>query len=255
MQGIVLTSCTSIDTMLSSIRNNHIPLLKVVTGWGYHWDDASRNEVCATMPEVLVRTVSGDGTSGAPALDPGAVVAELRPWCDARGDIWLELGNEPNAYDPSDDAAWNFQHWFSETATAVRQSFPQARIVTPGLTPDRQTEWWAICQGAFEQADVIGFHAYAHYDFDDTGQLSRARSDLALFYPAQSWLLTECGIHDPNTPPEVKAQRYAALHAKLPPKVIAACFYHYCDDPMDADQAAYALPPEALPYLYAGGTL
>jgi hypothetical protein len=68
-------------------------------------------------------------------------------------------------------------------------------------------------------------------------------------------MLTECGIHDPNTPPETKATRYAALHAKLPSQVAAVCWYHTCANPSDADQAAYALPPLALPYLYAGGTL
>jgi hypothetical protein len=263
MQGIVLTSCASIGGLLNAIRSNKLPLLKVVTGWGAHWDESSRREVCRTMPELIVRTVSGDGTRGPPEgqsaiwCDPGAVLEEVQPWYDARASIQVELGNEPNGYDASDDAAWNFRYWFLETVATVRAVFPAARIVAPGLIEDRQSEWWAICQDAFEQADAIGVHAYAYHDFTngDTGQIQRALSQLATFFPAKSWILTECGINDPGTSPETKATRYAALHAKLPSQVSAACWYHLCSAPSDADQAAYQLPPEALPYLYAGGTL
>jgi hypothetical protein len=255
MQGIVLTDCMSIGGLLSAVRANHIPLLKVVTGWGAAWDDASRAEVCTTMPEVLVRTISGDGTRGPPALAPDAVVAELRPWYDVGGNVTFEIGNEPNGYDSSDDAAWNFRYWFLESLNVVRESFPAARIVAPGLIEHRQSEWWAICQDAFELADAIGFHAYAYHDADDTGQLGRALSDLALFFPYKTWMLTEYGINDMATSAETKATRYAALHAKLPSQVAAACWYHFCERPIDDDQESYALPPAALPYLYAGGTL
>jgi len=261
MQGIVLTDCASIGSLLSAVRGNNLPLLKVVTGWGYAWDATSRAEVCNAMPEVIVRTVSGDGTRGPPEgqsaiwCDPGAILNEIDPWYACRPAIAVELGNEPNGYDSSDDAAWTFRYWFLETAAAVRVSFPQARIIAPGLIEARQSEWWAICQDAFETADAIGFHAYAYHDADDTGQLGRALSDLALFFPNTPWVLTEYGINDAATAPETKATRYAALHAKLPSQVAAACWYHYCERPIDDDQESYALPPEALPYLYAGGTL
>jgi hypothetical protein len=255
MQGIVLTDCVSVDAMLDTVRGARIPLLKVVTGWGASWDEQTRLAVCTLMPEVLVRTVSGDGCSGPPALAPDAVLAELRPWYDARSTIAIEIGNEPNAYDPSDDAAWNFRYWFIETLNTVRESLPEARIVSPGLIETRQTEWWIICQDAFELADQVGFHAYAYHDFDDTGQLGRALDDLALIFPNHTWLLTECGINDMATSPETKATRYAKLAAKLPSQVGAACWYHFAERPSNNDQAAYALPPPALPYLYAGGTL
>jgi len=259
MQGIVLTDCASVGGLLSTIRGARLPLLKVVTGWGAPWDDASRMDVCTAMPELLVRTISGDGCQGPPALDPSAVLAELRPWCEARSTITVELGNEPNADDASDDAAWNFRYWFIESLNVVRESFPQARIVSPGLLENRQSEWWAICQDGFELADAIGFHSYAYHDFvdGDTGQIQRALEQLALFFPDHTWMLTECGIIDPATSAETKATRYAALHAKLPSQVASVCFYHFCEDPLpgDADQAAYQLPASALPYLYAGGTL
>lgn len=261
MQGIVLTDCASIGGLLSAVRGAQLPLLKVVTQWGAHWDDASRAEVCASMPSLIVRTVAGDGTRGPPDgqsmifLEPQIVLDELAPWYAANVALSVELGNEPNGYDPSDDAAWTFRYWFLETLTAVRSALPAARIIAPGLIENRQSEWWAICQDAFALADAIGFHAYTYHDADDTGQLSRALADLALFFPNQIWMLTEYGIHDPATSAETKATRYAKLAASLPSQVAAACWYHFCDRPIDADQYAYALPASALPYLYAGGTL
>lgn len=261
MQGIVLTDCASVGSLLSAVRANNIPLLKVVSGWGAAWDDVSRAEVCQAMPEVIVRTVSGDGTRGPPAgqsvifLDPETVVNELQPWYACCEALSFELGNEPNGYDSSDEAAWTFRYWFLETVITVRSAMPAARIIAPGLIEARQSEWWAICQDAFDLADSIGFHAYAFHDADDTGQLGRALSDLAVFFPNKPWMLTEYGINDQATSAETKATRYAALHAKLPSQVASVCWYHYCENPIDADQQAYQLPSIALPYLYASGTL
>lgn len=263
MQGIILTSCTSISGFLTTIRTHKLPLLKIVTGWGAPWDAPTRAQVAAAMPELLVRTVNGDGTAGPPPgqtmifLEPAAVLEELRPWYASRPSMWVELGNEPNGYDASDDAAWTFRYWFIETVRAVRQTFPELRIVAPGLIENRQSEWWAICQDAFHLADCIGVHAYAHYQFttSDTGQLQRALSQLQQFFPSKTWMLTEIGIHDPGTAASTKATRYGQLHTKLPSQVIAACWYAFNDNPMDADQAAYAIPASALPYLKAGGTL
>lgn len=263
MQGIVLTSCDSVGALLSSVRGNNIPLLKVITGWGAHWDNASRAQVCATMPELIVRTVNGDGTAGPPAgqnmifLDPATVIGELQPWYAARPTIMFELGNEPNGHDASDDAAWTFRYWFIETVKAIRTHFPSARIISPGLIENRQSEWWAICRDAFSLADGIGVHAYAHYQFTtgDTGQVQRALSQIKATFPSKPWLFTEIGIHDPATPAATKATRYKELHAKLPSQMAVACWYHYCSAPSDPDQSAYALPDAALPSLKAGGAL
>lgn len=262
MQGIVLTSCAQIGGLLSSLRSNKIPLLKIVTGWGAPWNADSRAQVCESMPEVIVRTINGDGTrppSGQDVifLEPQAVLEELRPWYSACPQLWVELGNEPNHHDASDDAAWVYCYWFFETVKAIRQTFPEVRIISPGLVENRQAEWWAICQDAFDTADCVGFHAYAYHQFttSDTGQLQRALDQLHSLFPAKTWMLTECGINDPGTPASTKATRYGQLHAKLPSQVRAACWYHACSCPSDADQAAYALPASALPYLHAGGTL
>jgi hypothetical protein len=263
MQGIVLTSCESVDSLLASTRASAIPLLKVVTGWGAHWSDAHRAHVCASLPEVIVRTVSGDGTRPPPPdqssifLEPATVMAELEPWYRTRPRIWFELGNEPNAYDASDDAAWTFRYWFLEAIETLRKAYPCARIISPGLIENRQEDWWAICQDAFALADAIGVHAYAWHQFttSDTGQLQRALSQLRSYYPNHTWMLTECGINDAGTPASTKATRYGQMHAKLPSQMMGACWYHYCSDPQDADMVAYALPDSALPYLHAGGTV
>jgi hypothetical protein len=136
MQGLVLTSCESVDSLLASTRASAIPLLKVVTGWGAHWSDAHRAHVCASMPELIVRTVSGDGTRPPPPdqssifLEPATVMAELEPWYRTRQRIWFELGNEPNAYDAADDAAWTFRYWFLEAVETLRKAYPCARIIS-----------------------------------------------------------------------------------------------------------------------------
>src|SRR5215471_621032 len=101
MQGLVLTSVDNLSGLLDSMRANGIPLLKVVTGWGTDWNSEAIRQACA-MPSLLVRTVSGDGAR----LDPDAVLEEIAPWYAARPHIQIELGNEPNSGDASDDAAW-----------------------------------------------------------------------------------------------------------------------------------------------------
>jgi hypothetical protein len=251
MQGLVLTSVDNLTNLLGSMRANGIPLLKVVTGWGTNWNDEAIGQVCA-MPSVLVRTVSGDGAR----LDPDTVLNEIAPWCAARPQIQIELGNEPNSQDASDDAAWEFRWWFIETLKAVRERYPQARIVSPGLMGKRQETWWRINQDAFSMANSIGFHAYAFFDFTsgDTGDLQRALQQLGDIFPHKPWLGTELGINDTATPPGVKATRYGALHRKLPSQVAGAIWYHYCDQPINADQRAYQLPTSAFPRLRAAGS-
>jgi len=249
MQGLVLTSANNLAGLLDSMRANSIPLLKVVTGWGADWNSDTINRVCS-MPSVLIRTVSGDGKP----LDPDAVLREIAPWCAARPEIQIELGNEPNSKDASDDAAWVFRWWFIETLKAVRDRYPLARIVSPGLIENRQEHWWRINQDAFSMADSIGFHAYAFFDFasNDTGQLQRALQQLGAIFPNKPWLGTELGINDMATPPSTKARRYGTLHHKLPSQVAAAIWYHFCDQPLDADMRAYQLPTSAFGELRAG---
>lgn len=253
MHGLVLTQTDNLTALLSSMRQHKIPLLKVVTAWGWSWDEPSRQQICA-MPEVIVRTLSGDGHT---PLEPATVLAEIEPWLSTRPDCQIELGNEPNAVDASDDAAWAFRWFFLETVAQVRARWPRARLISPGLIETRQQRWWEICNDAFHQADAVGFHAYAYHDFvaGDTEQIQRAIQQLLQFFADRPWVATELGINDPPTPPATKAQRYSALHAKLPSHVAAACWYHYCLRPLDADQQAYQLPTSAFDELKAGGTL
>jgi hypothetical protein len=248
MHGIVLTSADNLTGLLESMRANSIPLIKVVTGWGASWNSDTINQVCS-MPSVLVRTVSGDGKP----LDPQTVLNEIEPWYAARPEIQIELGNEPNSKDASDDAAWLFRWWFIETLNAVRKRYPLARIVSPGLIENRQEQWWRINQDAFSMADSIGFHAYAFFDFTsgDTGQLQRALQQLRAIFPNKPWLGTELGINDMATPPSTKARRYGMLRHNLPGQVAAVTWYHFCDQPLNDDMRAYHLPAGAFGELRA----
>lgn len=260
MQGLVLTHTTDLAALLDAMRAASIPCLKVVTSWGWPWDADSRRQA-ATLAALIVRTTSGDGTQAPPGesvyLDPTAVLNELAPWVEARPALTVELGNEPNASDPSDDAAWAWRYYFIETMDAIRRRWPAVRILSPGLIENNQDGWWSICRDAFMLADGIGFHAYAWHDFTDTdtGQIQRALFQLRALFENNLWALTECGINDVDTAPEVKAQRYGAMHRELPSNVAAACWYHYADDPLGDDQDAYALPASAFASLGAGGAI
>src|SRR5262245_50328379 len=117
MHGLVLTQCDNLNSLVNGLHSNHVPLLKVVTGWGYQWNSGSIGHVCHAVPSLIVRTVNGDGTREPAAgqsmifLEPHIVIDELTPWLLARPSLWCELGNEPNAHDSSDDAAWAFRYW------------------------------------------------------------------------------------------------------------------------------------------------
>ncbi len=255
MHGIVLTQTDDLTALLASISTNDLAL-KIVTGWGWPWDDASRSQVVDSAPQLLVRTVAGDGTRGQPILDTDTVLGELAPWYDA-GARDFEIGNEPNAYDDSDDAAWDFRYWFLKILQALRMTWPDARIVSPGLIDRNQEPWWTICMDAFGLADQVGFHAYTGLPSGDTGQLDRALDQLGRIYPDHAWQLTEAGINDPAVPPETKASYYAEFERQLAvsvPQVAAVYWYHFCDQPADEDQRRYALGLADMQHL-AGGDL
>lgn len=266
MQGMVLTATNNLTGFLNNMRGNYLSLLKVVTGWGVEggWHGGNISQVCQTMPTVLVRTTNGDGCRPPPPgqsmifLDPSVILAEIAPWCQARQQIWIELGNEPNnsntnAANASDDAAWCFRYWFEQTLLAVRQHYPSARIITPGLFLNRQYEWWAICADVFRQADAIGFHSYDYRTPGDKGELQAAFSQLRQFFPGKSWALTEYGINDPPTPPATKAGHYSQLHKDIASQAVVACFYHYTWKPDNPDQQAYNLPYDSWSALKAKG--
>jgi hypothetical protein len=262
VQGLVLTQTHNLAALLEAMRAARVPLLKVITSWGWPWDDASRAQVCA-MPELIVRTTCGDGcappTDAPIRLDPATVLAEIEPWARIRPTLWVELGNEPNAADPSDQAAWDWRYWTLETITQVRTRYPLARLISAGLREENQYQWWLINSDVFRLCDAVGFHAYAYHDFTpgDTGQIERAIAQLFEEFPDKLWSLTEAGINDAATASETKAARYAELHRALPSNAIHACWYHTCEEPLEgsADQAAYALPISALGALQAGGTI
>jgi hypothetical protein len=62
------------------------------------------------------------------------VLSEIAPWCAARPDIQIELGNEPNSKDASDDAAWKFR-WFLKRRYVAPQSGG----------PGRSGDWYHFC--------------------------------------------------------------------------------------------------------------
>lgn len=261
--GIVLTQANSLNAFLDNLRGAAVPCLKVVTQWGWPWDDHSRSTVLSSMPHVIVRTRAGDGTQGVqPVLDPTTVKNELAPWIAWNARLTVELGNEPNVDSRycNTDMAYSWAWYMNQMIDIIRHDWPAVRIVAPGLvaTPERNYATWnQVCAQAFNRCDAVGFHAYAWRDFvaGDKGEIERVIQTHRQYYAARPWIGTECGIHDPPTPDTEKCRRYATLRRNAPAHVEALYFYHYTDQPLDDDQRAYRITAGALPSLGCKGSI
>lgn len=251
IHGPVLTQCHSLDQVQAAIANGGYNALKVVTGWGSPegWTRGAMTRVANMVEHVVVRTVAGDpsyadGRFGLPI--PKNVLTEIGPWYTVRPDIWIELGNEPNRAGWSEAQCWTYRYYLALSIAECRHAFPRARLIAPAalLQPDTNPgRWLEICADIMRTCDAIGVHAY---EFDawlrseqrhgSTGQLAQLRDLYARLFAGQQWLLTEYGIHDPGTPPDVKGRRYAAMLRRkastpaLPPQIIGALYYHLCFD-------------------------
>lgn len=243
--GLILTHSSSLDQVEDVMSTGRFPVLKVVSAWGLPtgWTAESIARACALSCETILRTVEGDPRSGHPYPHAELIPAEIDPWYhNRRTRLLIELGNEPNA-DPSVDPA-GYAWQLERCIAACRARYPKARIIAPALSLNDEApaaRWMQSPQfiAACLKCDLIGVHAYAHYDFDDTGQLARARRLLAPL-AGMPWFLSEYGIHDPGTPETTKGQRYAALVKTLSAPYTGCTIYHMTTQPIDADQQAYA---------------
>lgn len=269
MHGLTLTSTDNLDRLISDMRANHIPGLKVITGWGWPWDAASRQK-CGTLSGLLVRTVDGDGTRPPFGTEhyifpePHRVYDELLPWVSAKPRLVVEIGNEPNAYTAApDDAPYVFLYYFRQCLQMIRQQFPGVRVLTPGLIEGTgnkaQPHWWEIWSesGIANEVDGIGYHFYAHENFKptDTGQVQRAHQQLGQYFHDRSWWATEAGINGPKQPDADKCAKYSELHRNMPGNVAMCVWYHICSAPIDDDQRNYAIDSSAFPALQSGGRI
>jgi D-sedoheptulose 7-phosphate isomerase len=263
---VILTYVETLDQLEECIKAGEYDAVKVVTGWGLAsgWNAETRARVLKMVPNVIVRTVSGDpsyarpfdpisgprpGAIGPHAQywdydfpDPNKVEQEIAEWYSIRPDIMIEIGNEPNVYNQDDDFIWRWNYFLDQSIQRCRERFPQAKLISPGFMMDPRgkiTRFYEIAQQTLAKCDYIGVHFYEYYAFKpDQGPATKGELRDAIelhqrFFANKLWYVTEYGIHDTKqTAQAEKGRRYAALlHADegypaLPPNVAGAVYYH-----------------------------
>jgi len=147
----------------------------------------------------------------------GTVTVGMQAAYDA-GVRYFEIHNEPNH--ANEGLGWNwrggaeFGAWLIQVVARLRQSFPDARLGFPGLSPQPNVQ--AFLDGAAQglaQCDWLGAHSYWHtveggtYPMTATSagmhwQLYRNR------YPDKLIMITEFSNNSPDVDPAEKARQY-----------------------------------------------
>lgn len=266
-KGVILTYVDSLDTLEDCVRLGGYDTVKVVSGWGLpqSWDTATRGRVIAMVPNLIVRTVSGDpsyarphdplaggpipGAKGPDAqyweydfLNPDRVEQEIAPWYALKPEIMIELGNEPNVFNQDDQFIWSWAYFLEQTVARCRERFPRATLISPGFMMDprgNMRRFYEIAQRQIAACDYVGVHFYEYFAFKpDQGPATKGELRDAVqlhqqFFPDMPWYITEYGIHNTDrTPRQLKGERYARLlHGgdgwpALPINVAGAVYYH-----------------------------
>jgi hypothetical protein len=262
--GVILTYVDDLKVLEDCIRIGGYNAVKVVTGWGLStgWNAETRKRVLGMVPNVIVRTVSGDPSyarpvnplnepnkAGAGAAywdydfpDPNRVEQEIAEWYAIKPDIMIELGNEPNVYNTDDEFIWRWSYFLDEAIKKCRQVFPQAKIISPGFMMDPRgkiSRFYEIAKDTLAKCDYIGVHFYEYFAFKPDqapatkGELREAIELHQKFFPNKQWYITEFGINDSQqVQRQHKGERYAKmLFANeswpiLPPNIVGAVYYH-----------------------------
>lgn len=266
-RGVVLTYVDSLDTLEDCVRRGGYDVVKVVSGWGLprSWDDETRRRVVAMVPNLIVRTVSGDPSYARPVdplsrkhlpgargpnaqywqydfLNPDQVAQEIAPWYALKPDLMIELGNEPNVFNQDDDFIWRWAYFLEQATKRCRAEFPRALLISPGFMMDpagNMRRFYEIAHQQIALCDYVGVHFYEYYAFKpDQGPATKGELRDAIqlhqqFFPAMPWYITEYGIHNTDqVPRHEKGIRYARLvHGgdgwpALPANVAGAVYYH-----------------------------
>jgi hypothetical protein len=245
LHGCVLTHTDTLDSLEQKIMAGQHTTLKLISSWGLPapWALDSRARACALTNTTVVRTQAGDPSCGHPYLHVEEVVSEIAPWyAIRRHNLFIELGNEPNA-DASIDPAGYAWH-LTQAIAACRASFPLAKLIAPALILDRGApeHWLSTSEfaNAIKRCDLLGVHVYAYRAFDDTGQLAQANRLYAPF--VQPLALTEYGINANDIADSAKGSAYARLVQTLPSRCALATYYHTDESTvLSLNDAAYAL--------------
>jgi hypothetical protein len=273
--GIVLTYVDNLDQLDDCMRQGGYDTVKVVTNWGLPtgWSRADKERVLR-YPHVIVRTTAGDPSYGQQGgSTPGTLAMpfanqihdEIAEWYSIRDSIYIEIGNEPNVYNPDDDFIWQYRAHLDAAIHLCRQDFPKAQLIAPGLILARKIldrdhdpgHFLDIASDVMSQCDLIGVHIYEHFGFRaeqqqqppfTTGHLREALRIYPPHFGNKPWYITEYGINDTNkVPMHEKGRRYAGLvhlnesTPSLPGNVVGAVYYHL--DTKGDNQPQYHIYP------------
>jgi hypothetical protein len=122
----------------------------------------------------------------------------------------FEVLNEPNhggdsCWGPAEEAAREFNTWFLDVYSGLKEECPWAQLGFPGLavagwgagSPHNEQEWLELCSEALERADWLGVHCYWQ-TFDGAPRHLEADWGLAFEkyhekFPNKIIDITECG--------------------------------------------------------------
>jgi hypothetical protein len=259
-RGVVLTNVKTLDQLDDCVRRGGYDTVKVVSEWGVDggWNRVNKATVLKMVPNVIVRTVTGDpsinlqGRKDFHYVDPNRLRAEISDWYSIRQDITIELGNEPNVIKMSITEIYEWVYNLKRSIDVARNYFPQARLIAPAMMLDRPDaeDFLRLGQKTMSLCDSIGFHCYEYFGWEPglAAYTNTYREGVRLYskyFLDKPWYITEFGINDKKTPPEQKGARYADFMRWLHPNVIGAVYYH-----LNIDKT---IQPEY--HIYPGGDL
>ncbi len=260
--GAVLTYAPNRAYVWDCYAQGGYNLMKYVTGWGMP-NLGAEIGWCVSFPRVvIVRTQTGDGTGSAGTTrlypDPNAMQSQVTPWYNARNSIWIEIGNEPNGawidangnqISWDENLIWSWRYWLDQCITRARSVFPNAKLISPGLTPaagSNPGRWMAIAADVMNRCDYIGWHVYGGNDWYSSGDLQRMVPLMKQYFSAKQWVLTEYGLNGTGVSAYTRGQRNAGFIHKgqsnpvIPSNNIASAYYHLCTDKsIDANYCIY----------------
>lgn len=252
--GPVLTNEKDITRLIAYRNKGKYDAVKVITGWGLQsgWNSITRAQLLTLTPNPIIRTTGGDPSNRSvdPFLNPDKTEAEIEPWVMYKPDVMIELGNEPNIANWTNESIWAYRYFLDLTIKRIRNKFPLVHIIAPALIVNEyMNKWLDICGDVMSTADSIGVHAYEHYGFIGshearTNQLQIVNAVYTRRFPNKSLVLTEFGVNHVPMPKSQKVQIYRDLLSYLPSVYLGATFYHL-NAAMDIDPQ-YSIPLEAL---------
>jgi hypothetical protein len=196
------------------------------------------------VPNVIVRTVSGDVTQGKPHPIPDEIAAELGPWYNENQSVGttlhVELGNEPNMppwqdNPPDEQFVWDWRYWLEQSINRVQRDFPGVATISPGFVPGRNPDpFYRIAGDQIRRCSYVGFHMYEYHSYNQIGtnDINIIINHGNTYFPHNYWFITEHGINDPHVGDWSKGVEYAgAIHCgqsytPLPWQVAGATYYH-----------------------------